>query len=60
MNNYVYVGGYSVFELPIDGYLLYSKLKTSEQNLIDVPPLPVNVYNAEANIEPERGIFEMP
>ena len=42
------------------GILLYSKLKNSEQNLIDVLPLPVNVYNAEANIKPERDIFEMP
>ena len=46
-----------MFGLPIDGYLPYSKLKNSEQNLIDVPPLPVNVYNAETNIEPERDIF---
>ena len=60
MINYVYVGGLSVFGLPIDGYLLYSKLKNSEQNLIDVPPLPVNVYNAKTNIEPKRDIFEMP
>ena len=60
MNNCVYVGGLSVFGLPINGYLLYSKLKNSEQNLIDVPPLPFNVYNAETNIEPERDIFEIP
>ena len=57
MNNCVYVGGLSVFELPIDGYLLYSKLKSSEQNLIDVPPLPVHVYNAKTNIEPKKGYF---
>ena len=60
MNNDVYLGGLSVFGLPVDGYLLYSKLKNSEQNLIDVRPLPVNVYNAETNIESERDIFEMP
>ena len=48
-----------MFGLPIDGYLLYSKLKNSKQNFIDVPPLPVNIYNAETNIEPERDIFEI-
>ena len=41
MNTYVYVGGLSVFGLAIGGYLLYSKLKKSERNLIDVPPPPV-------------------
>ena len=54
-NNYVYVGSLSVFGLTIDGYLLYSKLKKQEQNLIDVPPLPV----AKTNTEPKRDIFEM-
>ena len=38
MNNYVYVGGLSVFGLAISGYLLYSKFKKRKQNLIDVPP----------------------
>ena len=59
MNNYVYVGGLSVFVLAISGYLLHSKLKKPEQNLIDVPPPPVNVYNAKTNTEPKRDIFEM-
>ena len=45
MNNYVYIGSLSVFGLAIGGYLLYSKLKKPEQNLIDVPPPPANVYN---------------
>ena len=58
-NNYVYVGSLSVFGLAIGGYLLYSKLKKPEQNLIDVPPPPVNVYNAKTNTEPKRDIFEM-
>ena len=59
MNNYVYVGGLSVFGLAISGYLLYSKLKKPEQNLIDVPLPLVNVYNAKTNTEPKRDIFEM-
>ena len=41
-NNYVYVGGLSAFALAISGYLLYSKFKKPEQNLIDVPPPPVD------------------
>ena len=41
MNNYVYAGSLSVLGLAIGGYLLYSKFKKPEQNLIDVPPLPV-------------------
>ena len=49
MNNYVYVGSLSVFGLAIGGDLLYSKLKKPEQNLIDVPPPPVNVYNTKTN-----------
>ena len=53
-NNYVYVGGLSVFGLAIGGYLLYSKLKKPERNLIDVPPPPV----AKTNTEPKRDIFE--
>ena len=40
-NAYVYVGGLSVFQLAIGGYLSYSKFKKPEQNLIDVPPPPV-------------------
>ena len=58
-NNYVYVGGLSVFVLAISGYLLYSKLKKPEQNLIDVTPPPVNGYNAKTNTEPKRDIFKM-
>ena len=39
-NTYVYVGSLSVFGLAISCYLLYSKFKEQEQNLIDVlPPL---------------------
>ena len=58
-NNYVYVGSLSVFGLAISGYLLYSKLKKPDQNLIDVPPPPANVYNVNTNTEPKRDIFEM-
>ena len=39
-NNYVYVGGLSLFGLAIGGYLLYSKFKKPEQNLINVTPPP--------------------
>ena len=55
MNTNVYVGGLSAFGLAIIGYLLYSKFKKPEQNLIDVPPPPV----AKTNTEPQRDIFEM-
>ena len=54
-NNYVNVGSLSVFRLAIAGYLLYSKFKKPEQNLIDIPPTPV----AKTNTEPKRDIFEM-
>ena len=37
-STYVYAGGLSVLGLAIGGYLLYSKFKKSEGNLIDVPP----------------------
>ena len=57
-NNYVYVSGLSSFGLAIGGYLLYSKLKKPEQNLIDVPP-PSNISNVNTKIEPKRDIFEM-
>ena len=53
-NTYVYVGSLSVFGLAIDGYLLYSKFKKQEQNLIDVPPPPV----PKTSTEPKRDIFE--
>ena len=52
-NTYVYVGGLSVFGLAISGYLLYSKFKKQEQNLIDIPPPPV----PKTSIEPKRDIF---
>ena len=54
-NNYVYVGGLSLFALAIGGYLLYSKFKKPERKSIDVPPPPV----VETNTEPKRDIFEM-
>ena len=54
-NTYVYVGGLSVFGLGIGGYLLYSKFKKQEQNLIDVLPPPV----PNTSTEPKRDIFEM-
>ena len=54
-NNYVYVGGLSLFALAISGYLLYSKFKKPEQNLINVPLPPV----VKTNAEPKRDIFEM-
>ena len=55
MNNYVYVGSLSVLGLAIGGYLLYSKFRKSEQNLIDARPPPV----VKTNTEPKRDIFEM-
>ena len=54
-NTYVYVGGLSVFGLATSGYLLYSKFKKQEQNLIDVPPPPV----PKTSTEPKRDISEM-
>ena len=54
-NAYVYVGSLSVLGLAIGGYLLYSKFKKQEQNLIDVPPPPV----PKTSTEPKRDIFEM-
>ena len=54
-NTYVYVSGLSVFGLAIGGYLLYSKFKKQEQNLIDIPPPPV----PKTSTEPKRDIFEM-
>ena len=52
---YVYTSGLSVLGLAICGYLLYSKFKKSEQNLIDAPPPPM----LKASTEPKRNIFEM-
>ena len=54
-NTYVYGGSLSVFGLAIGGYLLYSKFKKQEQNLIDVPPPPV----PKTSTEPKKDIFEM-
>ena len=53
MNNYVYASGLSVLGLAIGGYLLYSKFKKPEQNLIDLPPPPV----PKTSTEPKRDIF---
>ena len=52
---YVYAGGLSVLGLAISGYILCSKFKKQEQNLIDVPPSPV----PKNYTEPKRDIFEM-
>ena len=54
-NTYVYASGLSVLGLAIGGYLLYSKFKKQEQNLIDVPPPPL----PKTSTEPKRDIFEM-
>ena len=55
VNTYVYVGSLSAFGLAMSGYLLYSKFKKPDQNLIDVPIPPV----AKTNTKPKRDIFEM-
>ena len=54
-NTNVYVSGLSVFGLAISGYLLYSKFKKQEQDLIDIPPPPL----PKTSTEPKRDIFEM-
>ena len=54
-NTYVYVSALSAFGLAISRYLLYSKFKKPEQNLIDVPPPSV----LKTGTEPKRDIFEM-
>ena len=54
-NTYVYASCLSLLGLAISGYLLYSKFKKPEQNLINVPPTPV----LKTNTEPKRDIFEM-
>ena len=54
-NNYIYVCGICVFGLAVGEYLLYTKFKKPEQNLIDVPPPPM----LKASTEPKRDIFEM-
>ena len=55
MNNYVYAGSLSVLGLAIGSYLLYSKFKKPEQNLIDVPPPAVS----KTSTEPKRDNVEM-
>ena len=52
MNNYVYVGSLSVLGIAFGGYLLSSKFKKPEQNLIDAPMV-------KTSTEPKRDIFEM-
>ena len=54
-NNYVYVGGLSLFALAIGGYLLYSKFKKPERSPINITPPPV----VKNSTEPKRDIFEM-
>ena len=54
-NTFEYVSGLSLFALAIGGYLLYSKFRKPEQNLIDVPRTPVS----KTSTEPKRDIFEM-
>ena len=53
-NNYVYVGGLSVFALAIGGYLLYSKFKKPGRKLIDVLAPPMVKITLK-----KRYIFEM-
>ena len=57
-NNYIYVCGISVFGLAVGGYLLYTKLKKPELNLIDVPP-PTHVSYENTKTKPHIDIFEM-
>ena len=57
-NTDVHVGSHSLFGLAISGYLLYSKLKKPEQNLIDIPQ-PSNISNVNNKIELKRYNFEM-
>ena len=54
-NNYVYVGGLSLFALATGSYLLYGKLKKPEQSLIAVTLPPA----VKTNTELKRDIFEM-
>ena len=49
-NNYVYVGGFSLFGLAIGCYLLYSKFRKPERSLIAVTPPPA----VKTNTEPKR------
>ena len=54
-STYVYAGSLSVLGLAIGGYLLYSKFKKSEGNLIGAPLPPV----VKTSTEPKRDIFKM-
>ena len=54
-SSYVYASSLSVLGLAMGGYLLYSKFKKQERNLIDVSPPPV----PKVSTEPKRDIFEM-
>ena len=54
-NTYVYAGSLSVLGLAISRYLLYSKFKKPEQNLINVLPPPM----VKTSTEPKRDIIEM-
>ena len=53
-NTYVCVGSLSLFALAIGGYILYSKFKKPEQNLIHIPP-PALV---KTSTEPKRDILK--
>ena len=57
-NNYIYVCGISVFGSAVGGYLLYTKFKKPEQNLIDIPP-PTHVRYENTKTKPHVDIFEM-
>ena len=54
-STYVHAGGLSLLGLAIGEYLLYSKFKKPERNLVDIPPPPM----PKASTEPKRDIFEM-
>ena len=54
-NTYEYASAFSAFGLAISGYLLYSKFKKPEQNLIGILPPPV----VKTSTELKKDIFEM-
>ena len=54
MNNYVYDSSLSVLGLAFQGYLLHSKFKKTEQNLIDVLPPPM----VKTSTQPKRDILK--
>ena len=55
MNNYVFVSSLSVLGLAIGRYLLYSKFKKPEQNLIDVLPPPM----VKTSTEPKERFLKL-